>query len=67
MDISGVSIPAVPEAQPEPPRDAQLQVAVRETAEAEPQHNDTQSETNSGSRNQPDPSSNLGRHVDERA
>ncbi len=48
MDISGVSIPAVPEAQQEPPRDAQLQVAVRETAGTEPQQNDTRSETNSG-------------------
>jgi len=67
MDISGVSIPAVPEAQSAPPRDAQLQAAVRETAETEPQQNDTQSETNSGSERRPDPTSSLGHNIDERA
>ncbi len=65
MDISGVSIPATPEVQSEPPRDAQLQAAVRETTGAEPQNNDTQSETNSGSGRQPDSTSSLGHHVDE--
>lgn len=67
MDISGVSIPAVPEVQSEPPRDAQLQAAVRETAETEPQQNDTQSETSSGSERRSDPTSSLGHNIDEQA
>ena len=64
MDISGVAIPsAVPEVAQEPPRDAQLQRAVPESAESSSQDNNTAPD----SRNQRDPDSTLGHHVDERA
>ena len=68
MDISGVATPAVPDVQPAPPRDAQLETAVRETSQSEPQQNNTQSE--SGGSGQPqarDESSSVGRNVDEHA
>ena len=63
MDISGVAIPAVPEVNVEPPREAQVYNAVKEAPESEPQKNDAQANTG-GHR---DPSSNLGRHIDEHA
>jgi len=68
MDISGVATPAVPDVQPTPPRDAQLETAVRETSQSEPQQNNTQSESGGGG--QPparDETSNVGRNVDEHA
>lgn len=69
MDISGVVTPAVPDVQPAPPRDAQLETAVRETAQSEPQQNNTQSESGaSGEQPRPrDESSNVGRNVDAHA
>lgn len=69
MDISGVATPAVPDVQSTPPRDAQLETAVRETSQSEPQQNSTQSESGGGGQ-QPaarDESSNVGRNVDEHA
>ena len=62
MDISGVISPALPEVQSEPPRNAQLQAAVREPSQSEPQQNDTQSDP--GSRR--DEYSNVGQNIDER-
>ena len=68
MDISGVSMPAVPEVQAEPPRDAQLQTAVAEAAENESAQNNPQADTGGSSGgNTRDESSSLGRHIDERA
>lgn len=66
MDISGVSIPAVPEVQQEPPRDAQLQTAVRETAQSGTAENNTQTDSSS-TEGKRDESSNVGRHIDEHA
>ena len=73
MDISGVSIPAVPEVQQqEPPRDAQLQTAVRETAQSGSAQNNTQTDAD-GDRDgdsagsSRDESSKIGRHVDAHA
>lgn len=69
MDISGVSIPASPDVNTEPPRDAALESAVQETSQAEPQNNNG-SATNSDSQNassQPRNDEGLGRIVDERA
>ena len=69
MDISGVATPAVPDVQPAPPRDAQLETAVRETAQSEPQQNNTQTESGA-SNEQParrDESSNVGRNIDAHA
>lgn len=61
MDISGVAIPtAVPEVAQEPPRDAQIQRAVPESAESS-------SQDNSAPQNQRNPDSSLGHHVDEHA
>lgn len=65
MDISGVSIPAVPTAQPQPPQNVELQSAVRESVETESSNNNDSNSTNnqeSGSNN-----SNVGGNVDERA
>ena len=67
MDISGVNMPAVPEVVQEPPRDAQVQNAVRETAQSESQQDETRADTGAGSQERRDPDSNLGRNVDERA
>jgi mannose/fructose-specific phosphotransferase system component IIA len=66
MDISGVNMPAVPEVVQEPPRDAQVQNAIRETAESGAQNSESRTETDSGSQERRQPSSNLGHHVDER-
>ncbi len=63
MDISGVSIPVVPASQQEPPRDAQLQTAVSEASQSEPQQNNTQSESSA----RRDESSSVGQNIDERA
>ncbi|MBL1277375.1 MAG: hypothetical protein COB30_014930 [Ectothiorhodospiraceae bacterium] len=63
MDISGVITPALPEVQAEPPRNAQLQAAVREPSQSEPQQNDTQSDANPSPR---DEYSNVGQNIDER-
>lgn len=68
MDISGVVTPALPDVQPTPPRDAQLETAVREASQSEPQQNDTQSESSGGGQTPArDESSNVGRNVDEHA
>jgi hypothetical protein len=65
MDISGVSIPTTPPAvQTEPPRDAQLETAVSESAQGGSAQNNPQADsggTNGGG------SSNVGRNIDERA
>lgn len=68
MDISGVQTPAVAEVQTTPPRDAQLETAVRETSQSEAQQNATGSDSG-GDRGAPprDESSTIGRHIDERA
>jgi hypothetical protein len=66
MDISGVSIPAVPEVQAEPPRDAQLQTAVQEASQGESAQNNPQADTGA-SESRRDESSTLGRNVDEHA
>lgn len=68
MDISGVSMPAVPEVQAEPPRDAQLQTAVAEANQGEAAQNNPQADSggsNEGSRR--DESATVGRHIDEHA
>lgn len=68
MDISGVATPALPDVQSTPPRDAQLETAVREASQSEPQQNDTQSESgSSGQSARRDESSNVGQNVDEHA
>lgn len=68
MDISGVATPAVPDVQPTPPRDAQLETAVREASQSEPQQNNTQSESGGGGQTSArDEFSNVGRNVDEHA
>jgi hypothetical protein len=66
MDISGVPIPAVPEVQTAPPRDAQLQTAVSEPTQGESAQNNPQADTG-GSQSRRDESSNVGRHIDEHA
>jgi len=66
MDISGVTIPAVPEVQTAPPRDAQLQNAVPEASQGESAQNNPQADTGA-SESRRDESSNVGRNVDERA
>lgn len=68
MDISGVSMPAVPEVQSEPPRDAQLQSAVPEATQNESAQNNPQADTGSSSNDSPrDETATVGRHLDERA
>ncbi len=67
MDISGVSIPAVPVVQAEPPRDAQLQTAVPEAAQSESSGNNPQADTGTSSGGTRDESVTVGRNVDERA
>lgn len=67
MDISGVSIPAVPVVQAEPPRDAQLQSAVPEPTQGESPQNNPQADTGASSGGARDESTTVGRHVDERA
>ena len=67
MDISSVSMPAFPEPQPQPPRDAVAQNAVREASQSEPENNDSNSDqasSDAGQRRNSD--SNLGKLVDER-
>ncbi|HEC20423.1 MAG TPA: hypothetical protein ENI97_13970 [Gammaproteobacteria bacterium] len=66
MDISGVSIPAVPEVQTEPPRDAQLASAVPEANRGESAQNNPQADAG-GSQERRDTTSNIGRNIDERA
>lgn len=66
MEISGVSIPVTHEAQPEPPRNAQLLNAVREPPPAEQQSDGADLGNSDGAR-QENPDSSLGRHVDEHA
>ena len=66
MNISGVSIPAVPVVQAEPPRDAQLQSAVPEPTQSESAQNNPQADSGAGSSGARDESTTLGRHVDER-
>jgi hypothetical protein len=68
MDISGVATPAVPDVQPTPPRDAQLETAVREASQSEPQQNNTQSESGGNEQSAArDESSTVGRNIDEHA
>lgn len=68
MDISGVATPAVPDVQPTPPRDAQLETAVREASQSEPQQNNTQSESSDSSQTSArDETSSVGRNIDEHA
>lgn len=67
MDISGVAIPAVPEVQTAPPRDAQLQSAVAETSQGASAQNNPQTDTGGTSERSPrDESSNVGQNIDER-
>jgi hypothetical protein len=64
MDISSVSIPAVPESQVQPPQNAEVQNAVRESAESGSAKN---SNADSGEKQgKSENLSTLGRHVDER-
>ena len=65
MDVNSVSIPAVPEVQYEPPRDAQVQAAVREGSESEASNSESRSENNAQRENRNPP--HLGNNVDERA
>ena len=68
MDISGVAIPALPEVEQQPPRNAEVLTAVSEVSQTETEQNDSGSNTsgsNSEQRNR-DNDSNLGRVVDER-
>jgi hypothetical protein len=63
VDISSAVIPAVPEVQQQtPPQNAQLQAAVRESAESEP----SQDDNSAGREANRDPTSNVGRNIDER-
>lgn len=64
MEISGVSIPVSHEVPQEPPRNAQLQSAVREAPPAQQQGSDPDSDGDAG-REQSE--TNLGRHVNEHA
>lgn len=64
MDISGVSIPAVPEAQVQPPQNAEVQSAVRESAESASSNNNDSGSGEGQARR--DTSSSLGNNVDER-
>ena len=65
MDISGVSIPVSHEVPQEPPRNAQLQNAVREPQAAEQQSNNSADSDNDAGQERSE--SSLGRHVDEHA
>lgn len=67
MDISGVATPAVPDVQPTPPQNAQLETAVRESSQSEPQNNDTGAESGGDGSAPRDESSTVGRNVDEHA
>ena len=68
MDISGVSMPAVPEVKAEPPRDAQLQTAVAEVDQGEAAQNNPQADTGGSSANsRRDEAATVGRHIDEHA
>ena len=68
MDISGFSMPAVPDVKAEPPRDAQLPTAVAEVGQDEAAQNNPQADSGgSSAENRRDESSNVGRHIDEHA
>ena len=69
MDISGVSIPAIPEVQQQPPRDAVVQTAVKEASQTEAENHDSKGGASSSDSHQQsrESYSNLGRVVDERA
>lgn len=69
MDISGVLIPAVPDVQQAPPRDAQLQTAVSEASQSDASQNNPQADTGAGTNRDDSPrdeSSNVGRNIDAR-
>ncbi len=68
MDISSLNapMPALPDATREPPRDAEVTTAVRESQGAEPENNDARA--NDGERDDRSPPSaipNLGNYIDE--
>ncbi len=70
MDISSLNantpMPALPDATREPPRDAEVVTAVRETQATEPENNDTRS--SGGDRDDrpaPSSTSSLGSYVNE--
>ena len=69
MEINNVStpMPALPEAPREPPRDAEIVTAVRETQSADAGNNDTRSggDAQSEQRQAPSPDSSLGNFVNE--
>ena len=67
MDISGVSIPTSPDVYQEPPRDAELESAVQEASQADPQNNASSGSDSQDTGSQSKKDEGLGRIVDERA
>ncbi len=69
MEISNLNIPmpALPDATREPPRDAEVSTAVRETQATEPENNDARSSSGGDRDDHSAPSStpSLGSYVDE--
>ncbi|HFE31954.1 MAG TPA: hypothetical protein ENJ17_01440 [Gammaproteobacteria bacterium] len=68
MDISSLNVPmpALPDATREPPRDAEVTTAVRESQGTEPENNDARA--NDGDRDDrspPSAMSNLGNYINE--
>ncbi len=68
MEISSLNMPmpALPDASREPPRDAEVSTAVRETQATEPENNDARSSRGErDNHSAPSSTPSLGRYIDE--